>query len=386
MEKENNTTQSSSVVNNSEDFTYNKMDYSLETAEERVKKVEEIIANTPEERLTPYYLEKLAEYIVVPIDKKERLENKILTNNHMITVNKREISFEGLVERISGENGENKDAIHGMIANDKNIIFSPKIGITKEDIEEIPGMRELVDAIEVIKTEKKAATGRRALLLGKQLTQMYEDQYVLKSAYRKPIRMMNIKKTYSYLNLAEDVSINAEGEISSTGYINLFNPEHISLLLCNYSRIKEECWDKFESDIRWMMEDLEELIDKTFKVNYPLYYDLIIYKIDGKSNTEIQDRLAVDHNIRHSVEYISALWRNKIPKMIAETAIKDWLVWHYTFEERGKWKRCSRCGKIKLADNHFFSKNSTSKDKFYSICKECRNAKNKKILPRREVD
>jgi hypothetical protein len=322
----------------------------------------------------------------VPIDKKERLENKILTNNHMITVNKREISFEGLVERISGENGENKDAIHGMIANDKNIIFSPKIGITKEDIEEIPGMRELVDAIEVIKTEKKAATGRRALLLGKQLTQMYEDQYVLKSAYRKPIRMMNIKKTYSYLNLAEDVSINAEGEISSTGYINLFNPEHISLLLCNYSRIKEECWDKFESDIRWMMEDLEELIDKTFKVNYPLYYDLIIYKIDGKSNTEIQDRLAVDHNIRHSVEYISALWRNKIPKMIAETAIKDWLVWHYTFEERGKWKRCSRCGKIKLADNHFFSKNSTSKDKFYSICKECRNAKNKKILPRREVD
>ena len=49
----------------------------------------------------------------------------------------------------------------------------------------------------------------------------------------------------------------------------------------------------------------------------------------------------------------------------------------YTFEEKGNWKKCSRCGQVKLAHNHFFSKNSTSKDHFYSICKECRNKKNK---------
>jgi hypothetical protein len=70
--------------------------------------------------------------------------------------------------------------------------------------------------------------------------------------------------------------------------------------------------------------------------------------------------------------------------MIAETAVKEYLVWYYTFVERGKWKRCSRCGQIKLANNHFFSKNNTSKDHFYSICKECRNSKNKKIIPKGE--
>ena len=43
--------------------------------------------------------------------------------------------------------------------------------------------------------------------------------------------------------------------------------------------------------------------------------------------------------------------------------------------EKGKWKRCSRCGEIKLANNIFFSKNGSSKDGFYSICKDCRNRK-----------
>ena len=235
--------------------------------------------------------------------------------------------------------------------------------------------------IKKIEKLKASTTGRKAALLTKQLIEMRKDQYVLKAAYRKPIRLMNIKKSYSFLDLSEKVSV-AETGLTSTGFLNLYTPSHISLLLCNYSRIKEESWDRFESDIRWMMEDLDNLIEETFKDKYPLYYDLIIYKIDGKSNAEIQTKLAVDHGVRHSVEYISALWRNKIPKMIAETAIKDWLIWHYTFEEKGQWKRCSRCGQIKLANNYFFSKNNTSKDGWYSICKECRNSKTKKILPR----
>ena len=58
-------------------------------------------------------------------------------------------------------------------------------------------------------------------------------------------------------------------------------------------------------------------------------------------------------------------------------AKKDYLIWYYSTQEYGHWKRCSRCGEVKLAHNKFFSKNKTSKDGFYSICKECRNKKNK---------
>ena len=74
------------------------------------------------------------------------------------------------------------------------------------------------------------------------------------------------------------------------------------------------------------MQDLDNLIDATLKDEYPLYYKLLIYKIDGKSNAEIQELLNDEFGITYTVEYLSSLWRNKIPKMIAEKAKEDYLI------------------------------------------------------------
>ena len=353
---------------------YIKMDYSLETPQERITKVEEIIANTPPERLTPKYLEKLADYVVFAINKEDKKQKKhILTENRMVTINKRETSYEGLVGKL--ENGE--DGLYNMIRNDKNILFTPKIEITQEDIDTIPGLKELRDAIADVEQAAKLATGKKKYLLKKQVIEMRQDQYVLKNAFKQPMYSRGIIKSLAKLDLSEEVSMDAEGAIHSTGAINFFNPTHIVALLCNYSGLKEETWDRFGSDMKWMLEDLDNLIDNALKDKYPLYYDLLIYKIDGKQNIEIQKLLEEKYGIKHSVEYISALWRNKIPKLICEQAEDEWLEWHFTEEEKGHWKKCSRCGQIKLAHNRFFSKNKTSKDGFYSICKCCRNATTK---------
>lgn len=357
-----------------EDCGYIKMDFSLETPEERNEKVKEIIEKTPPEKLTPKYLEKLTDYIIFAMDKQERKEKKILTDNRMVTVNKRETSFEGLAGKL--ENGE--DGIYDMIANDKNIIFKPKVEISEKDIAEIPPLKQLRDAIDVVEEQAKKAKGKKAFLLKKQLIEMRQDQYVIKNSYRKPIYCMNLIKSFSKIDLSEKVYIKEDGTVGSTGIINFFDEKHISSLLCNYSKLKEDTWSNFHDDAKWLLIDFDNLIDKTLEEKYPLYYDLVIYKIDGKQNIEIQKLLEEKHGVKHSVEYISSLWRNKIPKLIAQQAQEDWLVWHYTEEERGNWKRCSRCGQIKLAHNYFFSKNKTSKDGFYSICKCCRNAGTKK--------
>ena len=100
-----------------------KLDYTIQSPQERNELVKKIIAQTPEEKLTPKYLEMLSNYLIFAMDKEERRQKHILTDNRMVTVNKRETSFEGLVAKF--ENGE--DGIYGLITNDKNIIFTPKI-------------------------------------------------------------------------------------------------------------------------------------------------------------------------------------------------------------------------------------------------------------------
>lgn len=174
--------------------------------------------------------------------------------------------------------------------------------------------------------------------------------------------------------LDEHQWVDENGEPQSDGLITFFNPKHISAILCNYNALKISVQGKFQSDFYYLMEAFDELMMKAL-APYPLYMDLVKYKIDGKPNLEIQELLNKKHGIRHSIEYISSLWRNKIPKIISEYAKEEFLIWYYTEQEPGKWKKCSRCGQIKLAHNRFFSKNNTAKDGWYSICKTCRNKK-----------
>ena len=350
-----------------------KLDYSIESPEERVQVVNKIIENIPPERLTSRYLEILADYMIFAMNKKEKKQKLINTDNRMVTINKRETSFQGLVSKF--QNGE--DGIYNMIINDKNVLLTPKYQITQQDIDSIPALKELREQIAKVEEQQKKARGKRKYLLKKQIIEMRQDQYVIKGAYKPITYCFNLIKSMSTLDLGDKLEINANGDIVNKGLISLFNPTHVSLLLCNYSKLKMSCWDKLQSDLWYLLKDLENAADAALQQKYPLYYDLMIYKIDGKSNLEIQNLLYNTYGITHSVEYISSLWRKKIPKLIAEEEQKRVLVWYYTVVEKGKWKRCSRCGQIKLAHNKFFSKNNTSKDGFYSICKDCRNKKNK---------
>ena len=112
-----------------------KLDYTLETPEERVALVNKILEENPEPN--EKYLEILADYLILCMEKQEKKERKILTENRMMTVNKRETSFEGLVSQL--ENGE--DGIYNLINDNKNQIFQPKVTITKKDLEDIQPLR-----------------------------------------------------------------------------------------------------------------------------------------------------------------------------------------------------------------------------------------------------
>ena len=286
----------------------------------------------------------------------------------MSTVNKRETSFEGLVSQF--ENGE--DGIYNLVKEDKNQIFQHKVEITEKDLEEIPFLKEIKQAIANWEKMAKTATGRDAYIIKKAIIDLRKDQYVIKNAYRKPIVTTHAFHGTYYTPLESEEYV-VDGEIHYSG-VSLLDYKVCSAVLCNYSKLRAAGEANFMSDTWFFMEDFDGICGRALK-DYPFYERLVEYKIDGKQNLEIQELLQLEFGIKHSVEYLSSLWRNKIPKLIANQAEDEFLDWWYLTQEKGVYKKCSRCGQIKLAHNKYFSKNKTSKDGFYSICKKCRNMK-----------
>ena len=350
-----------------------KLDYTIESPEERNELVKKILAEAEaqggEAALNPAYLEILADYLVLCMEKQEKKEKKILTENRMATVNKRETSFEGLVSTL--ENGE--DGIYNLINESKTTIFQPKVSITKKDLEEIPFLKQLKETIAVWEEKLKKAEGRDRYIMKKALIEMRKDQSVIKEGYRQPIRFNKITRSKHYTRFDDSYFFDDDGYVVGEGF-SLTNPKVCSAILCNYSRLKEQAYGQFESDLYYLIYSFDELAEKVL-AEEPLYRQIVIDKIDGMPNNDIQVDLLQRFGKTHSSEYISSLWRKKIPNLIASAAEDEILDWHFLVKEKGRYKRCSRCGQIKLAHNKYFSKNKTSKDGFYSICKKCRNRK-----------
>ena len=349
-----------------------KLDYSLQTPEERNELVQQILDEAVEP-LNEKYLEILADYLILCMEKQEKKDRKILTENRLATITKRETSFEGLVSQL--ENGE--DGIYNLISEDKQQIFQPKITITKKDLEEIPKLKQLREAIDAWDAKLKVTEGKNAYIMKKALIEMRKDQYIIKNAYRNPIQIKQTTHSNAPIALDDTTCEFDENGFPIPSGVSLLDPKVCSAILCNYSKLKESGWGSFNADTWYLMESFDDVCGRAL-AEYPLYEKIVELKIDGLQNADIQKILQEEFGITHSLEYISSLWRNKIPKLIASVAEDDFLNNYYQEVKTGKFKKCSRCGQIKLAHNKYFSKNKTSKDGFYSICKSCRNAKIKK--------
>lgn len=342
-----------------------KLDYSLSLPEERKALVEQILQETPDP--TPSYLESLADYLVFCMEKEERKQKKIITENRTATINKRELSYEGLAAQF--ENGE--DGIYSLMTEDKNQLFRPKDPITAEDLEKYPDLKQIQNAISYYEKKRATLSGRTAFIAKQAIIDLHKDQYTVRNALEKPVATTSFTVTKNYVALPSEEWVDEEGNAHCSG-VSLLNPKVCSEILANYSKLKEGCYGNFYSDTYYLMEAFDH-ISSIALAPYPFYERIVELKIDGLSNAAVRDTLQQEFGLTHTPEYISSLWRKKIPNLIASAAEDEFLDYYFLNTEKGKYKKCSKCGRIRLAIPKYFSKNKTSKDGWYSICKECRN-------------
>jgi len=359
-----------------------KLDYSLKTPKERAKCVEEVIASTPKEQLTQTYLNYLGDYILFIREKGQTKGHNLLTKNRETIIKRREKSYEDIVNSLEG--GE--DALHNLINNDKNQLLDYKEKISEEEALADPRFQEKMRTIQSLKKAFDAATdSSKRFKLKQQIIETWQEIYIIKASYKQTTtgRLSPQMRQMGYIDLEEKVEVLPDGKLDIKSTLTLLKPEHISFLLNYYAQLKEEINEDLNSDLRWLLVDLEDLVHRTLSgpdqtaVNNEILYDLIIWKIDGLKNKEIVELMRQRYGVVHSEQYYSTLWRKNIPNLLARQAQKEWLIWHFSQEEYGDWKKCTKCGEWKIASPYFYDRSPISKDGYYPQCKECRSTRKK---------
>lgn len=351
-----------------------KLDYSLSTQEERKEYVNNLLLSyTPNSN----ELSLLGDYLLFTRDKNQTKKERnkdypITTPNREQTIDKRQISYEGLVEKL--ENGE--DGIYSLMCNNKEMKLDNKDPITQEDIDTIPGIYEGLEVIKKLEWQYKSATGQRRKSLKKSIIETWKQLYLIKSSHKIGTTISTNKTQYlTNIEIPETVEW-IDGYPSSTSFLTLLNPDHVSFLLQYYQPLKEDSWDLLESDMLWHLIDLEEAASSALEQKHPILWDILIWKVDGNSNKQIQEKVLNNYGVNHTEQYYSSIWRKRIPKLISKEVEKRYILKYYLNNYKTdrslQWKVCSKCGRVLPAHPFFFPKNS-NKDGFYSQCRECRN-------------
>lgn len=317
----------------------------------------------------------MATYLTYPLEVEERKERKILTQNRKVTIDSHETSYDSLSSKF--EAGDNAlEAISQSRTPLKERITPQKRPITQNELDTVPGLREVRASAHFWKTRSKSTTGRSAYIAAK----AYKDDYALQQVLRDaeyPIITPSV--TSNYVNREPQYNskewIESDGTIQQEGY-SLLSKDLCTVLLKYYVKLKTKNWGKF-NDLWFMIMDFEKVLAQALE-DYPVYRFIVECKWSNLSNQEIAEEIELEFGKHYTSEFISTCFCNKIPKLISETYTDNFLDYWQTEVEKGTYKTCSLCGRTLLAHPRFFNRNSTSNDGFYSQCKQCRSEKRRK--------
>jgi hypothetical protein len=161
----------------------------------------------------------------------------------------------------------------------------------------------------------------------------------------------------------------------SKNTINFGLKETYRGLLLNYVDLKNKYYDKPNSDMWAILKDFEDILKKTeLTFEEKLLISLLFEDLSQKQIREILK----DGGIKFTKDKVSRMINEQIPRKLLDTYllfIDDYI---YSNWIKGKYKKCSKCGEIKLISNdRYFRKRHDSKDGFRNECRICESSAKK---------
>lgn len=281
--------------------------------------------------------------------------------------------------------------------NQRNIYTKPKQKIDRikdSDIPTIDTLWETIDQMQRIydistgkeePTEEelennKLLTGLRLYKWRHWLIDVRRHQFYLKESAKKPIYFQNtLKPIPQHIDWENDsFYYNSDGlkHLIREHTLDLTNPNHIYHILELYTALMQECYEDLDAPGRYILFSLHDIIDETDLT--PDRFDILLWKVERKSNRQICQLLKDKHGKEYAENYISTIWKQEICTKIAKQAKLEKLKIDYR-HNKNMWKTCSTCGERKLLCE--FVRKAGTKDSYSSRCKMCDKEKRKqKVL------
>ena len=154
----------------------------------------------------------------------------------------------------------------------------------------------------------------------------------------------------------------------SENKIDFTNPEHVYKVLEMYGTLKENSWEKLNSDLKFLIWELEDYIEEANLSEARKH--ILVRKIDKATNERIIEELQLKFGLNYSDNYISTIYTKMICRDIAKAAQLKYDEWLYRNIPE-KFKTCSTCGRRMLRDLRNFVQKQNSSDGLSARCKRC---------------
>lgn len=161
-------------------------------------------------------------------------------------------------------------------------------------------------------------------------------------------------------------------------FIDFLNTEHLQQLIQAYEEIEDQVCRMPDSPLNNLLWTLDLYIDRA-KLSEQQRF-IIELKKKRLKNRDIAKRLEKELGIKHQENYISTIWGKAVG------IVRDYVEQNYLeFLDRNrdeKWKKCSCCGRELYANKTNFVKKKKSIDGLSNRCKSC----DKEIRNRKKQD
>lgn len=341
-------------------------DYNERSRPARVDAVRRSLSKNP--KPTKAQMSAMADYILCVSDRgstpyERKQEYPVLTRNRCVTIAKREMP----VGSVSAEGMSSDDTLSSLSSDMPP--DSATVGKRQSNVQsqEADAMRRSIDSL---KAQADRASGKRRFELKRQVISQYRDLVVAgESSNPTPAPVARASLPPDAPGLLDDDVVVDPVTLLPHGRrgITMCDERCVLALMRDYTALKALSNGDARSDVSALLVDLEEAVDALYGDDEPMRL-MVELKLKNATDADVAKVIGERLGVHRSASYWGARWSVHVPKAVADRARRLWLLRHWD-----RWKICTRCGRALPAHPMWFTRNS-SKDGYYSRCKECRTA------------